>query len=358
MPMATIDSDAHVIESPATWDSMQGGDLLYKPVTVSLPAGEAMEGRRQRQTEFWAIDGRLVERERNIGLDTDRGAREMSDIEKRLAHMDELTIDVQVLYPSLFLRPITRKPEAELAINRSYNRWLGDIWKAGGGRLRWVALAPLLSLGDPGLVRAELEVAKANGACGIFMCGLACDHQLSDPYFFPLYEIAQELDLAISVHAGNDALAVHDFFNNADGLSKFKFPVIGSFHALLMQEVPARFPNLRWAFVETGSAWLPYVLGELGRRFKRRGRRFSDDPMSDNNFYVACQVNEDIDYIASVAGRDCLVVGTDYGHHDTSTEIEAMRLMKEKSNIAPGLIDDILGANACALYGLAPEALN
>ncbi len=74
--------------------------------------------------------------------------------------------------------------------------------------------------------------------------------------------------------------------------------------------------------------------------------------MVDNNFYVACQVNEDIQYIADIAGHGQLVVGTDYGHHDTSTEIEAMRLMKEKSNIAPGLIDDILGANACALYGL------
>lgn len=356
--MTTIDSDAHVIETPATWAYMQGADRAHQPVTVSLPEGEAMEGRPRHQTEFWAIDGRLIERERNIGLDTDRGARELSDIDKRLAHMDELTIDVQVLYPSLFLRPITRRPEAELAINRSYNRWLADIWKAGKGRLRWVALAPLLSLGDPGLVRAELEEAKENGACGVFTCGLACDRQLADPYFFPLYEIAEALDLPICLHAGNDARVVHDFFDKADGLSKFKFPVIGSFHALLMQEVPARFPALRWAFVETGSAWLPYVLGELGRRFKRRGRRFSDDPMGDNNFYVACQVNEDIDYIAKVAGRGHLVVGTDYGHHDTSTEIEAMRLMKEKSNIAPGLIDDILGANACALYGLEPQAVH
>ncbi|HSR55600.1 MAG TPA: amidohydrolase family protein [Alphaproteobacteria bacterium] len=354
--MTTIDSDAHVIETPATWAYMEGADRAHQPVTVSLPEGEAVEGRPKPQTEFWAIDGRLIERERNIGLDTDRGARELSDIEKRLAHMDELTIDVQVLYPSLFLRPITRRPEAELAINRSYNRWLADIWKAGKGRLRWIALAPLLSMDDPGLVRAELEDAKANGACGVFMCGLAVDRQLADPYFFPLYEIAEDLNLPICLHAGNDSRVVHDFFDKADGLSKFKFPVIGSFHALLMREVPARFPELRWAFVETGSAWLPYVLGELGRRFKRRGRRFSDDPMGDNNFYVACQVNEDIEYIANVAGRGHLVVGTDYGHHDTSTEIEAMRLMKEKSNIAPGLIDDILGANACALYGLEPLA--
>lgn len=352
--MPTIDSDAHVIETPATWSYMEGSDLVHRPVTVSTAAEAATEGRPRKQTEFWGIDGKLIARQRNIGLDTGRGARELSDIEERLRHMDELTIDVQVLYPSLFLRPITRRPEAELALIRSYNLWLADIWKTGGGRLRWVAMAPLLSIGDPGLVRAELDFCKENGACGIFMCGLACDRQLTDPYFHPLYEMAQALDLPICLHAGNDSLAVHDFFVDADGLSKFKFPVIGAFHSLMLEEVPARFPKLRWAFVETGSAWLPYVLGELGRRFKRRGRRFSDDPMGDNNFYVTCQVNEDIDYIAGIAGADRLVVGTDYGHNDNASEIEAMRLMKEKSNIAPEIIDNILGPNACALYGLAP----
>jgi predicted TIM-barrel fold metal-dependent hydrolase len=348
----TIDADAHVIETPATWGYMEPGELIHQPVTVSTPAGPTEEGRPQPLTEYWGIDGRLVERERNIGMDTDRDARELSDIEKRLAHMDDLTIDVQVLYPSLFLRPITRDPAADMALARSYNRWLSDIWKEAAGRLRWVALAPLLSLPDPAKVRDELAFCKANGACGIFMCGLACDRQLTDAYFFPLYEMAQDLDLPICLHAGVDSRVVHDFFFHADGLSKFKFPVIGAFHSLLMQEVPARFPDLRWSFLETGSAWLPYVLGELGRRFKRRGRRFSDEPLTENNFYVACQVNEDIEYIADIAGHGQLVVGTDYGHHDTSTEIEAMRLMKEKKNIAPGLVDSILGANPQALYGL------
>ncbi len=46
------------------------------------------------------------------------------------------------------------------------------------------------------------------------------------------------------------------------------------------------------------------------------------------------------------------MVGTDYGHHDTSTEIEAMRLMKQQNKLAPAVIDKILGANASTLYGL------
>ena len=40
----------------------------------------------------------------------------MDDINARLKHMDELDIDVQVLYPTIFLRPFTRRPELELAV--------------------------------------------------------------------------------------------------------------------------------------------------------------------------------------------------------------------------------------------------
>ncbi len=63
-------------------------------------------------------------------------------------------------------------------------------------------------------------------------------------------------------------------------------------------------------------------------------------------------VTDDIAYVAGIAGEDRLVVGTDYSHHDTSTEIEAMRLMKAQNKLKPRLIDKILGANANTLYGL------
>lgn len=351
--MPTIDADAHVIESNLTWDFMPKGAGAFRPVEVSTLDGDEVEGRPNRQTEYWAIDNKLVPRERNIGHDTARDAREMRDIERRLEHMNELQIDVQVLYPSLFLRPLTRKVAAEDAMIAAYNDWLAEIWRKGQGRLRWVALAPLLSLSDPGKVRAVLAKAKENGACGVFMCGFACDREAWDPYFYPLYSIAQELDLPICFHAGVDCYPVHDFFENGDGLAKFKFPVISALHSLLLRGVPERFPGLRWGFVEAGSAWLPYVLGELQRRFRRRGKRMSEDMLKTNNMWVACQVTEDLEYIIRWVGEDQLVVGTDYGHHDTSTEIEAMRLMRDQKRINTGAIDKILGSNAAALYGFA-----
>ena len=64
----------------------------------------------------------------------------MRDIKSRLKHMDQLDIDVQVLYPSLFLQPTEARAEVENTICRSYNQWLIDVWawaKAGSSGLPW-----------------------------------------------------------------------------------------------------------------------------------------------------------------------------------------------------------------------------
>ena len=52
------------------------------------------------------------------------------------------------------------------------------------------------------------------------------------------------------------------------------------------------------------------------------------------------------------AGEDQILVGTDYGHQDQSSEIEAMRVMREEGGVEPRVIDKIMGANAVKFYGL------
>src|SRR5436309_14579194 len=67
-------------------------------------------------------------------------AREGENVEVRLRHMDQLGVDIQVLWPTLFLERVADRPEAEIAVCRSYNRWLADIWQQAKGRLRWVCV--------------------------------------------------------------------------------------------------------------------------------------------------------------------------------------------------------------------------
>jgi len=43
--------------------------------------------------------------------------------------MDQLGIDVQVVYPTIFIEQVTDKPEIDVALCTSYNRWMADIWQ-------------------------------------------------------------------------------------------------------------------------------------------------------------------------------------------------------------------------------------
>lgn len=121
--MKIIDADAHVVESERTWDFLDETDRQFAPqVMVFKDRGDGAGPRSG--DEFWKIGGRVFAKGRNIGHDTSRESREMESVKARLAHMDELEIDVQVLYPSLFLRALAPLPHVDLALCKSYNRWL------------------------------------------------------------------------------------------------------------------------------------------------------------------------------------------------------------------------------------------
>ena len=57
---------------------------------------------------------------------------------------------------------------------------------AGKGRLRWVAVPPLMQLDK---AAEELKFSKEHGASGIVMRGFEGDRHLNNPYFFPLYDL-------------------------------------------------------------------------------------------------------------------------------------------------------------------------
>jgi predicted TIM-barrel fold metal-dependent hydrolase len=352
--MGAIDSDAHVIETMATFDYIDPEYRHLCPRIVRQVEGEhARSNEGGAQKEFWILDGRLQPKEHNIGSNTSEESREMRDIRARLKHMDELDIDIQVLYPTVFLRAWTQDPTVETAICRSYNRWLADIYSEGDGRLRWALMPPLRSMDE---TRKEIAFGKDRGACGIFVRGLEAEMRLTNPYFFRLYEMAQDFDLPICFHSGNNSFAVRDIYATEGGFGRSKLPVIAAFHNLLMDGIPAKFPKLRWGFIEVSAQWLPYAFNDMALRLQRRKQEMPKDPLKVNNMYVACQCTDDLEYVLKDGGSDNLVIGTDYGHADTSSQIEALRLLKANGKLAPSVIDRILNDNARALYGFGARA--
>ena len=352
--MGAIDADAHVIETVQTWSYLEEDERRFTPQLMTQSFGaELLSNEGAAVRDFWVIEGRAHGKDRNVGTNTPQESREMLSVASRLAHMDKLGIETQVLYPTLFLRPIVQEAERERALCRSYNRWMGDLWRQGTGRLRWVAKPALRLLEKtPAAVRDELEWAKNNGACGIFMRGLECERALGNSYFYPLWRIAGDLDLPVCVHSANGSFLHHDFFAEDTSFTKFKLAVVGACHTLIEKEIPKKFPAVRWGFVEVSAQWVPYVLNDLADRYRRQGRSFPADALADNNMWVACENTDDLPYVLSQAGEDSLMIGTDYGHHDPSSELNAIHLLRNDTRIASAAVEKILEINPRKFYGL------
>ena len=361
--MLTIDADAHVVETEHTWDYMDPSDSHFRPFVVAPTSLGAGTG------SYWIIDGKLQGHRQVItdkrlsdlatrtgkNVETPERARQMEGIDVRLGHMDELGIDIQVLQPTIFIEQVTDRPEVEVALCRSYNRWLVDIWNQGNGRLRWVAVLPMLAMDE---ALKELRQAVQNGACGVFMRSLEANRTVDDPYFFPLYQEASRLDIPIVIHNGNGTPAYLDLFrrhlgSSLGGFVSFRLTSVAAFHSIIMSGIPDQFPQLRFAILEAGSQWLPFAVRDLRKRLMgRMGRQIGDNVLKDSRVWVACESDDDLPYVLKYAGEDNLVVGTDYGHADQATEIDALRKLKEKEEVAPGVIDKILSDNPKALYNL------
>ena len=74
--------------------------------------------------------------------------------------------------------------------------------------------------------------------------------------------------------------------------------------------------------------------------------------LSDKNVYVACQNRDDVPYIISRAGDDCLLIGTDYGHTDTSSDVDAIAQFRQRTDISERSKHKIISDNPRRLYGL------
>jgi len=358
--MPVIDADTHVDETEDTWEYMLPSEQEMKPV-VGYPSNPDPN---RPLTRYWMIDG---ERQPRLTRDDEKTktkveARELLDVKVRLRDMDALGVQTHVMYPTMFLIQPTLKPEVDLAIKRSYNRWLGNRSVESGGRLRWVCLPPL---NDMEQAKTELRWAKEHGAVGVLKKGdKEAGKYVADPYFYDLWKEAQSLDLAICFHTGSGIFDRISTREASYAVGRLQYPVLIAFQSLIQHRIPQQFPDLRFGFIEAGCGWLPYVLYNMSRRLARPGQQNRDTLryelrqhlLSDNNMFVTCQVDEDLGYVTQVAGgEDNIIVGSDYTHADQSMERDFQQLLgerAEKGDITKTGLSHILYDNPKRLYAL------
>ncbi len=341
--MGYVDADTHVVECEDTWSFMTGDDERFRPIAIET---DLRGGAR-----FWLIGDQRLRR----GLNSEvmpAAVREMRDIPGRLRAMDALGVEIQVLHPTALLMWSVQRPDAELALARSYNRWMAQAWEQEPKRFAWSAVPAIQSLHR---MEEELRYCKDHGACGVLMRGFEAGRLITDPYFDPLWAIAQDLDLAICVHVGTDNASrdAQTFISRMPpkGYAITTIvPNIAAAFAVLVSDLSSRFPRLRFAFLESGSQWISFALKEA-----ERARELPERPLEAANIWVACQVNDDLPYVLRDAGEGQLIVGTDFGHADLGSDIEAHRILEGRSDVDREVLRRIVDGNARTVFGL-PQA--
>ncbi len=364
--MGWIDSDAHVVETTQTWDYLSASEQRLRP----LPVFTDRENSKQRA---WLIDGKIgglhneplsaeefAELSRRMSgrqMATTKETREMGDVEARVAHMNELGIEIQVVYPTFFLGPYADRPQVEVALCGAYNRWMADVWKQGKGRIRWMCVLPFLSISD---ALDQMRFGKEHGACGIFMRPIEGHRRPVDPYFYPVYEQASQLDLCIGFHQSNGSYNIFDFFRPPQGGNDFfvqyRMFCVAAFFSIVRAGLPEQFPHLRMGIIECAASWLPWLLTHLHGLTSLAGGKLPEDLLKEYRLFVTCQNDDDVPYLVNSAGEDNLLVGTDYGHRDFSTQIDALRLLTENGRLSPSAVNKIVDDNGRTFYGLEQVA--
>jgi predicted TIM-barrel fold metal-dependent hydrolase len=354
-----IDADAHVIETERTWDYLEPSEQKFRPLLYACPD--------QPGQQYWVVDGKIRGfRFRTLSeqqlqdfsdvsgrnMQTPQAARELDDVDLRLKHMDSLDIDVQVMHNTFWIEQVSERPEIETALCRSWNRWMGEIWRKSNNRLRWSCVTPVLAMNE---AIAEVKTAKENGAVAVCLRPLEGNRHLTDPYYYPLYETASNLDLPIAVHIANGNPANCDLYRNppVSRFATFRQPTVTSCLDVLLSEIPSVFPKLRWGYIETSAQWVPWIYNEVMLRTKTSGRKLPEDVFGEYNIFVTCQTNDDVPYILRYSGKHCLLIGTDYGHTDPSSEMDAIIEFQRQEGVSPEDKERILSLNPSKLYGLA-----
>jgi len=220
--LGVVDADTHIAESEKMWDLIDPEMRPRRPVLLSMPDDTLYKD----WNATWLIDGNIFPKPVGKGgfrlitssasknqfarKDINLGCRELTDIAARLADMDRAGIAAQVVYPTLFLIYLTDDAELDVALCRAYNRFMAGAYAKSNNRIRWVVVPPLRSIEES---VKEIKAAKQQGACGVFFRGMEGKYTLDNPYFFPVYQAAMDVDLPICIHTGSGTPAVTAMFD-------------------------------------------------------------------------------------------------------------------------------------------------
>jgi aminocarboxymuconate-semialdehyde decarboxylase len=270
----------------------------------------------------------------NQQQDADRTSR-MTQYDERLADLDEMGVDLQVVKPLPPQCYYTLPMEIADRAARMVNDGLAEYVARRADRFIAFGTVPLQD-GAAAAVELERSVKKL-GFKGVQILTNVAGRELSHPSFAPFWDKAEQLGVLVVIHPNG--------FTEADRLSRFYFNnVIGNplettiaLHYLIFDGVLERHPNLKILAVHGGG----YLVGYSGRIDHAWGARSDCRGVLPKppTFYLrkvyfdsVVFTPHQLQYLLKVFGADRILMGTDYPYdmaesdpiaHLASAELDA-----------------------------------
>jgi predicted TIM-barrel fold metal-dependent hydrolase len=205
----------------------------------------------------------------------------------------------------------------------------------------------------PDVAVEEIRFAKEHGAVGICLQPYDATGMFLEPSYYPIYEVASELDLPVAIHVANGDPVLYSKLRNRLLLTRgmeLIAPTVAAGHGLMASEVPTMFPKMRWAIVEGGASWIPFLMAHL-TRVRQKQYTPESNPFRERNIYVTTLIGDDYKYIIDCVGEDQLMIGTDYGHTDPASELDAIEQFRHV-DLPEHVRRKVLCDNPAKFYGI------
>ncbi|WP_040830877.1 amidohydrolase family protein [Nocardia jiangxiensis] len=306
-------------------------------------------------------------RELSIGIDAEPSFREPGP---RIAELDRQGVDEALVYPTLanlVEHSAAEDPELVVAVIHALNRWMLDTW--GYTHQNRLFMTPVISAALVEDARRELAYVVENGAKVVLMKpapvkGLRGWRSPALPEFDPFWSDVEQAGIPVVFHASQPPLDGYinqwepPETNSHLEMSAFRWIALGHreiadmMTSLICHGTLTRFPKLRVASVENGSAWIKPLFDDFEATYAKMPQAFPEHPheVFRRNIWVSPFWEGKVADVVHTVGWDKVLFGSDFPHPEGLAEPRGF--YKYAEGMDERRTRDFMGDNARRLLGL------
>lgn len=274
--------------------------------------------------------------------------------------MDGMALDYQVIFPTAMLTlGLHPQPNMEVQLSRAYNSWLVEEFLPQEPNLGTMVYVPF-NTPEEACKTVELFCNK-KGVIGFCVTSVR-EKAVHDNAYMRFYKMVEETGKPLAFHAAyhwNDtSLASCSTFLSVHALG---FSWCNIVHATnwVLHGMSERFPKLKVIWIESGLAWVPFLMQRLDDQYLLRQseapllKRMPSDYLRENCWYSSQPMERSHPKALAVTleminAENQLLYASDWPHFDfdTPSTIWDLPSLSEQAK------RNILGLNAAKLFGI------